>query len=538
MSLKLLILLISISYLSLEANSTPMNNIGYLARGYNIFKGNPLAHGVDPGFTKTLFDFKYDGRVTADQRYDIPIGADIEKQSTCNLNFATEELTTERSYYNKLSAYASVEGGFLGASFSASADYKKIKDEKATSNYVYTITTGECIVYKAIIDDYYPPVLDANFKKTIMERLPEAYDNDEYFKFVNSYGTHFVSEVLMGSRMSVINSLKEKDRTELISRGVDIKASAGYSGLATIKVSGGVDKESKNTELFKSKIQKTEIHCIGSDPPKDGDANSWANQVVREPMPVKYVLMPIYELIDMENLYLTEADSRVKKVQDNVRKALDQYCTNLKKQDPSLTCNSPPIEKQQAMKFKNNCALCARKCGGDYSVESGIMALNMKGNSGSFQTYGPYCDGGYGSNNVDKDGAKLCCMPETPQKYGSCKFCSTCGGDFDKESGKIAMGLDIDGWTGAAGDKCLENIRGRARSKDGFNLCCTQHDICSLCTKCGGSFPHETGVLGIKEANIFKYTSKGDFCSGAFKQGRPYTDGIRLCCSTPAAILA
>jgi len=126
----------------------------------------------------------------------------------------------------------------LGASFSASAEYK-IKDEKETEKFVHAITTGECSVYKGIIVDYFPPVLDANFKATVLERLPEVYDNDQYFRFVNSYGTHFVSEIWMGSRMTIISSLTQKDRNEFLSQGIDIKASASYSGLLKIKASGG-----------------------------------------------------------------------------------------------------------------------------------------------------------------------------------------------------------------------------------------------------------------------------------------------------------
>jgi len=64
-----LILFVSIPSVS----SVPMNNIGYLAKGYNIFKGNPLADGIDPGFIRSLFDLKYDGRITADLRSELTL---------------------------------------------------------------------------------------------------------------------------------------------------------------------------------------------------------------------------------------------------------------------------------------------------------------------------------------------------------------------------------------------------------------------------------------------------------------------------------
>jgi hypothetical protein len=39
-----------------------MKNIDYLAAAYNIYYANPIAGGVDPGFsTSQIFDFGYTG---------------------------------------------------------------------------------------------------------------------------------------------------------------------------------------------------------------------------------------------------------------------------------------------------------------------------------------------------------------------------------------------------------------------------------------------------------------------------------------------
>jgi len=252
-------------------------------------------------------------------------------------------------------------------------------------------------------------------------------------------------------------------------------------------------------------------------------------------MPIKYVLMPIYELIDMENLDLSETNTRVMNVQKNVKRALNDYCMNLKKQDPKLTCDSPPHEKQQDFKFKNNCALCAQKCGGDYTVEAGAFAVGFR-NKEIFMTYGMFCRGNMGYHDLDLAGAKFCCMPETPQKYGSCKFCTTCGRDYPAEGGKMFVGLPANNWMTTAGDQCLENVRPRAARTDGFNLCCTQHDICNVCTSCGGAFPYETGVYGLLDSKTERFGSRGAQCSGNIRTGRASPDGYKYCCSTPAAI--
>lgn len=105
--------------------------------------------------------------------------------------------------------------------------------------------------------------------------------------------------------------------------------------------------------------------------------------------------MPIYGLIDMESLYLTETNIGVQNIQKNVKRALNDYCKNLKKLDLKLACGSSPPEKQQEIKFKNNCALCAQKCGGDYTVEAGAFAVGIP-NKELFLTYGMFCRGNMG----------------------------------------------------------------------------------------------------------------------------------------------
>ena len=57
-------------------NEKKMPNIGYIFKGYDIYKGNPLPTGeeiIDHGFVYPIFEANYDeGKLTPDGRYCVP----------------------------------------------------------------------------------------------------------------------------------------------------------------------------------------------------------------------------------------------------------------------------------------------------------------------------------------------------------------------------------------------------------------------------------------------------------------------------------
>lgn len=197
-----------------------MINIDYLAKGYNIYKGNPLSDKDDPGFTLPIFKFTYNGDKTADGRYEIPKGINIDKHDSCDSTIKAEEITTEANYHKKLEIYASQEGSGFGASLSFNQNYQTIKDEKIKEHYIHIVSSASCSVYKGKINILNLPTLDKDFKSILFNYLTDDYQNNKerYFNFLDTYGTHYVKEAYMGSRMAKISSITEKDKRELISK--------------------------------------------------------------------------------------------------------------------------------------------------------------------------------------------------------------------------------------------------------------------------------------------------------------------------------
>ena len=184
-----------------SAGETAFPNIGYLGRGYDIFKGNPDATHVnaDPGFRSAIYSLdEYGSERTPDLRYMIPKGVECFAAEVCDVNFRSRTIENTKTYYDFLLEKVSLsgEGSFsdidFSGSFSGSEDYKRIEETTWKFKEIFTISSAKCSKYTANILVYTPPPLHANFYAGMMYSLPVTYDETKYMKFLSTFGTHVV----------------------------------------------------------------------------------------------------------------------------------------------------------------------------------------------------------------------------------------------------------------------------------------------------------------------------------------------------------
>jgi len=83
--------------------------------------------------------------------------------------------------------------------------------QSMTSQYQQTSQVGYVLYYYsfyAVIVPYNEQVLDIECYSNIMA-LPEIYDQDAYFQFIQSYGTHFITQSKWGLKYKFLSSFKE-----------------------------------------------------------------------------------------------------------------------------------------------------------------------------------------------------------------------------------------------------------------------------------------------------------------------------------------
>lgn len=110
------------------------------------------------------------------------------------------------------------------------------------------------------------------------------------------------------------------------------------------------------------------MYSIGSVPPENGDALTWLNSAITEPMPFSYTIEPIYKVLAIH--FESEHHDVVIKMKD----VLSNYCQYLLKRGEIADCNGP--KKDREIKRTNSCKFCD-SCGNGYDDEHGVLGHDV-----------------------------------------------------------------------------------------------------------------------------------------------------------------
>jgi len=319
--------------LSNTAEPEAMPNIGYLFRGYDLMYGNPLPTDgfFDPGFRQPVFTAVYTpGSLTPDQQYKQPDGTFIASCSgTCSLNFVSKEIAGTHSYQDSLEEKTSVSAGGWGSKFSASTDYKRVQKDFSSHDYVDTHSDATCCAYEATIETFLQPSLHPGFEAGL-KAMPTTYDFTKYKKFIDTFGTHYVSKLTMGALFGQESSFKNTSWTKMLDQNINIKVAASYSAFGiSASASHQHDDQKKMADTFRSYSAELHVYSVGAKPPADGTAATWAQSTLTSPAPMR---------TQLESLVTLVSDTRIKA---NLQTALDEYCGHLKKAGIVKTCDAP-----------------------------------------------------------------------------------------------------------------------------------------------------------------------------------------------------
>ena len=302
-------------------------NIGYLGSCYDIFNGNPeTTKGLDPGLKSLgIFQFTYNrGLTTADGRYSIPDGTTVNDAQSCSFSFFSDITKNTGSYMDSIKIYVDASFKGWGASFSASTDYQDMEKSTQSGETVFVSSQARCEAYGASIND---AEFTDNFINTV-SYLPVVLNSSTreiYISFIQEYGTHVLTSLMMGGRYGVRSEFKTSNYSSLASSGINVKASAGYSGLVHVGGSLDTDVKKEAAEKFNNLRSSFKIYQVGGDPPVDvnGTAFEWAQTVKKYPLPLSYSLKEIYKYFTSR--YFPN-DANIDRKRENLRNMTGEYC--------------------------------------------------------------------------------------------------------------------------------------------------------------------------------------------------------------------
>jgi len=527
---------IILSLVPFAISQDKLQNIDYLSFGYDIYKGNPLNTwgGGDPGFQVfQIFQFSYSqGHTSLDGRYLIPDDTTVAQELSCLLDFTSSDVSGGQSYTNTLDNHVSGEIGAFSARFKASKDYESVQEQTSKYKELYTVSKGECKIYTCKISPVGYPPLSSDFI-TMINNLPETYDEDSYMDFLSNVGTHYIQQIHMGARFSTVTRLSEKGWTSLLKQKISVDLAAEYSAVGA---SGAADyrtsDEKEKAAQFDSAKEQTLTSTIGSKPVAGGSEKDWATQTFEQPMPLDVKIANISNLLDEKYFKNTTMNVDIKKIRANMDTALLNYCAYLLKTGAIMDCNNPS-ENNPIPILYNGCRLCADNCGGDFPIDSGSFP-SVGGNP--YTGFAANCDSPY--RQIDWGHVlHLCCQDENDFWKGSCRMCLSCGGDYQYISGN-AYFASFETLMQLYDDSCTGQLMQRNELRR--NLCCNSFTVCTWCASCGSDYPEESGQLdkyvveGITV--LLGFNGRGPQCIG-FLQTWDQQE-VKLCCRTQGNVLS
>ncbi|XP_078363853.1 uncharacterized protein LOC144648092 [Oculina patagonica] len=254
-------------------------------------KGNPEGKtelgGVDPGLDTVRKILK----LTNDDGKAVPDQICYEPRQVCSTSKSAKIFGGTKRYQEKLNVDVTAKGGYQGLfdfSFSLSSKYEKVSKSTSKGETVYRDSTEICnkgaARYRLGEVQARGWNLEDGFAYSVCQ-LPGKYKRgDEYFQFLEDWGTHVVIKVILGTKniTRFTSTLQEFMSFASENVGGSVSVSAGYAGV-TGEVSVDVNNFEESEETNKEFGEKQLSYQIGGD---------------NLPEPIQLELMSIEETLD------------------------------------------------------------------------------------------------------------------------------------------------------------------------------------------------------------------------------------------------
>jgi len=188
--------ILSVFIVSQLANGHPISPgvLALLGNGYNILWGNPDGDFMsgDPGLLKNLFEVSS----------DIQDLVEFDIDDKCDYSSTTVIFEGAKSYQNYLKNFVTIidqSEAFSGYEFSKSAKFLSMSASMEESNHVFLDDVTTCQLGKAKAVG--KPVFSRDFVRDVCS-LPATFHLYEYMKFMDTWGTHVITQVNVGSKVT------------------------------------------------------------------------------------------------------------------------------------------------------------------------------------------------------------------------------------------------------------------------------------------------------------------------------------------------
>ena len=103
----------------------------------------------------------------------------------------------------------------------------------SSGKFLYFISQAQCRYYFRKMDINDPPPSHPGFVNLVKRLTTSGRNSNDVIKFLNYYGTHYLSEVTLGARFLKKLEVSQTNYEEFRTKKISVEAQASYSGLGT-----------------------------------------------------------------------------------------------------------------------------------------------------------------------------------------------------------------------------------------------------------------------------------------------------------------
>ena len=310
-----------------EDQSSAINLVigcGVLGFGFDIFG----PYGED-SVLRPLVDLghKYEQWTAPNNiTYDIPDNVNLNAATGASGNASV--FATKEAFTSHFAAKAGVKGSY--GAFSGEFEASFANDTSSESEYTYGL-------YEQLVQSWSLTLQDWSSNKVVaavladpdFTDLPSKYTADNqylFFRFFAKYGTHFISRVECGARMSYSIAVSKSYTTN--TNDISVKLTAEFRG-ALADTSGNASADFKIADQKWFDNRQLSIRTVGGDTSliasiapsynvnNNGPFEKWLTSAEKMPSPIEFQCTPVAQLFSGERAaavaaaYTAYANSRV-----------------------------------------------------------------------------------------------------------------------------------------------------------------------------------------------------------------------------------
>ena len=194
-----------------------------------------------------------------------------------------------------------------------------------------------CMYTGAVYMDSPPKPSDAFVAS--LKKCEKDLSDDCFRSLIDNFGTHFLTDVVMGSKYGEESKIITDEYEKMVSEGLDVGTAAGHSGRFSAGVRTETASEKQQRERFESARTSKTSYSYGSNIPSNGNATAWASMSSDDPMPINMDITALSELMTEE--FLGNSGVDYEKLKKPLVNYLNQRCSKLVDEGKAKHCMPP-----------------------------------------------------------------------------------------------------------------------------------------------------------------------------------------------------